>query len=80
MVKEWRCYMNTLLISILVFILGLIIGVLGVIGFNNFKLKRDEKEALDIIEQAKKNAEKSKRESILEAKEEVQKVIWTEEI
>ena len=66
--------MNTFLISILVFILGLIIGVVAIIGFNNLKAKRDEKEALDIIEQAKKNAEKSKRESILEAKEEIHKL------
>ena len=66
--------MNTVLISILVFILGLIIGVLGMIGLNNLKVKRGEKTALDIIEQAKKNAEKSKRESILEAKEEIHKL------
>ena len=66
--------MNTVLISILVFILGLIIGVLGIIGINTLRKKNSEKEALNIIEQAKKNAEKNKRESILEAKEEIHKL------
>lgn len=66
--------MNTILISILVFILGLIIGVVAIIVLNILKLKRDKKEALNIIEQAKKTAEKNKRESILEAKEEIHKL------
>ena len=66
--------MNTILISIIVFILGLIIGVLGIIGINTYKTKKNEKIALDIIEQAKKTAEKNKRESILEAKEEIHKL------
>ena len=66
--------MNTVLISILVFILGLIIGILVVIGLNILKKKKDNATALDIIEQAKKDAEKSKRESILEAKEEIHKL------
>ena len=66
--------MNTVLISILVFILGLIIGILAMIGFNTLRAKRDEKEALNIIEQAKKTAEKNKRESILETKDEIHKL------
>ena len=66
--------MNTILISIIVFILGLIIGVLGLIGINTLKAKRNEKQALNIIEEAKKTAEKNKRESILEAKEEIHKL------
>lgn len=66
--------MNTVLISILVFILGLIIGVLVMIGLKALKLKHDAAVALEIIEQAKKDAEKSKRESILEAKEEIHKL------
>ena len=56
--------MNTVLISILVFILGLIIGVLGLMGINALRKKNSVKEALNIIEQAKKSAEKNKRESI----------------
>lgn len=66
--------MNTILISILVFFLGLIIGILAMIGLNTLKLKKEAAMALDIIEQAKKDAEKHKRESILEAKEEVHKL------
>ena len=66
--------MDTILISILVFILGLIIGILTIIGLNTLKKKKNENEALDIIEQAKKTAEKTKRESILEAKEEIHKL------
>ena len=66
--------MNTILISILVFILGLIIGVFAIIALNTLKKKRDEVEALNIVEQAKKTAEKNKRESILEAKEEIHKL------
>lgn len=66
--------MNTILISILVFILGLIIGILAMVGLNALKLKREASIALGIVEQAKKDAEKSKRESILEAKEEIHKL------
>ena len=66
--------MNTVLISILVFVLGTVIGVLSVIGLNILKLKKDKKSAIDIIEKAKKDAEKSKRESILETKEEIHKL------
>jgi len=65
---------DTILISILVFILGLIIGILGMVGLNILKIKKDTNTALGIIEQAKKDAEKSKRESILEAKEEIHKL------
>ena len=57
--------MNITLISILVFILGIIIGVLTVIGFNTLKIKKDNTKANDIIEKAKKEAEKNKRQSIL---------------
>ena len=66
--------MNTVLISILVFILGIIIGVLTVIGFNTLKIKKDNTKANDIIEKAKKEAEKNKRQSILETKEELHKL------
>ena len=66
--------MNTVITSILVFILGLILGVLIMIGFRNFKNKKDTEKAADIIEDAKKQAEKAKRESILEAKQEIHKL------
>ena len=66
--------MNTILISILVFILGIVIGVITIIGLNTLKIKKDQTKALDIIEKAKKDAEKTKRESILETKEELHKL------
>lgn len=66
--------MDTVLISILVFVLGLIIGILAVVGLNVLKLKKGAITALEIVEDAKKEAEKSKRESILEAKEEIHKL------
>ena len=66
--------MNTVLISILVFVLGTIIGIISMIGLNILKLKRDNKTANNIIEKAKKDAEKTKRESILETKDEIHKL------
>ena len=52
--------MNTILISILVFVLGTIIGILSTIGFNILKLKKDNKTANDIVEKAKKMLKKIK--------------------
>ena len=66
--------MNTILISILVFILGLILGALAMIVVRNMKLKKDKAKAVDIVEKAKKDAEKAKRESIIEAKQEMHKL------
>ena len=66
--------MNTIITSILVFILGFIIGILGMIGFRNLKSKKDTDKAAGIIESAKKEAEKTKRESILETKQEIHKL------
>ena len=66
--------MNTVLISILVFVLGFIIGILAMIGIRTLKLKNDTAHATNIIENAKKDAEKAKRESILEAKQEIHKL------
>jgi len=66
--------MNTVLISILVFILGIVVGVVTIIWLNTLKIKKDKIKANDIIEKAKKDAEKNKRESILETKEELHKL------
>lgn len=56
------------------FVLGVIIGVISLIGINTLKLRRDTELALNIIEKAKKDAEKNKRETILETKEEIHKL------
>lgn len=66
--------MNTILISILVFIFGLVIGAVAILFTNNLKKKKEEKTALNIIESAKKEAEKNKKELILEAKDEIHKL------
>lgn len=66
--------MNEIVTSILIFILGLIIGILVIIGINILKSKRNAKIAMDIIEKAKKDADKSRRDSLLEAKEEIHKL------
>ena len=66
--------MNSVAVSILVFIVGLIIGAVGVVIFNNTKVKSSEKTALKIIENAKKEADKAKRNSLLETKEEINKL------
>ncbi len=66
--------MNDILISILVFTLGVFIGLVIVILANNIKKKRDESKSQSIIEKAKKEAEKIKRDMVLEAKEEIHKL------
>lgn len=63
--------MNSIIISILVFLLGLIIGGALIIGFGIIKRKRTESLVESMIETAKKEADKLKRDSILEYKEEI---------
>ena len=63
--------MNSVVFSILVFILGLIIGIVLVIVFGIIKRKKDEALVVSIIDNAKKEADKLKRDSILEYKEEI---------
>ena len=66
--------MNTVLFSILAFILGLAVGIGIVILINFIKKKKDESKSVSIIDKAKKEAEKIKRDSILEYKEEIHKL------
>jgi len=66
--------MNSVVFSILVFILGLIIGIVLVIVFGIIKRKKDEALVVSIIDNAKKEADKLKRDSILEYKEEMHKL------
>ena len=56
--------------SILLVVVGLVIGFLASIFFNSRKENNAKKVAESIIEKAKKDAEKAKRDSILELKEE----------
>ena len=66
--------MNEEVASILIFILGFILGIIALILFNVLRIRKKEKIASDIVENAKKEADKIKRETILEAKEEVHKL------
>lgn len=66
--------MNNATFSILLFVLGLALG-LGVTFLVSFlKKKRDEKKADSIIDNAKKDADKIKRDSLFETKEEIHKL------
>ena len=66
--------MNDTVFSILMLVLGIIVGVVAFLITNNIKSKKQEKKASTIIESAKKEAEKIKRENILETKEEINKL------
>ena len=66
--------MNGNLISILTFVLGLVLGVVAFFAYRTINIKKAEKTADSIIDKAKKDAEKHKRDTILEAKEEVHRI------
>ncbi len=66
--------MNKAVFSIFSFVLGIIIGVIILLIINYLKNKKTEKKADSIITSAKKEAEKIKRESIFETKEEINKL------
>ncbi len=62
--------MNSLIFSILLVICGLFVGVIVMIILNYVRGVGTSKKAVKVIENAKKEADKIKRNSILEAKEE----------
>ena len=66
--------MNSVWFSILQIILGFIIGAVVVILVVYLKNKKDAKKADDMITNAKKEADKIKRDSIFETKEEIHKL------
>ena len=66
--------MNVTTTSIVLFFVGIIIGIVLILVINFLKNKANEKKATDIVEKAKKEAEKAKRDSILETKEELHKL------
>ena len=66
--------MGNIAIFILMFILGIIVGVAILLVSLFIKKKKEENTALSIIEKAKKDADKIKRDSIFETKEEVHKL------
>jgi len=60
--------------SILMFVLGIVVGVIILLVVNFLRNKNNEKMADTIIEKAKKEAEKTKRDSLFEMKEEAHKL------
>ena len=66
--------MNDDFISILLLILGFVLGLVMFLVINYFKNKRDQALADSVIEKAKKEAEKIKRDSLFETKEEIHKL------
>lgn len=66
--------MNDVIFSILLVIVGLFVGAFIMILINKLKVSAAQKEAEKIIQDAKKKAEKAKRDGVLELKEESYKL------
>ena len=66
--------MDNIAIFILMFILGIIVGVAILLVSLFIKKKKEESTVLSIIDKAKKDADKIKRDSIFETKEEVHRL------
>ena len=66
--------MDSLAFSILLAVVGLFVGAFIMIIINKFKVSAAQKEADKLIQNAKKEAEKAKRDGILELKEESYKL------
>ena len=66
--------MDNILFSILLTIVGIFLGIIGVTIVNYLRGVNASKKADELIEKAKKEADKSKRDAILEAKEEAHKI------
>lgn len=62
--------MNNIVFSILLILIGLFVGIIFMIILNSIKLMNGSKKVQSLLDNAKKEADKLKRDSILEAKEE----------
>lgn len=62
--------MNNLVLSILLILIGLFVGIIIMIILNSIKVMAASKKVQKLLDDAKKEADKLKRDSILEAKEE----------
>ncbi len=69
--------MNDIALSILLIIIGLVVGAVIVLVINAIKKNASKNEADKLIQDAKRESEKLKRDSILEAKEESYKLKQT---
>ncbi|MBP3461526.1 MAG: ribonuclease Y [Bacilli bacterium] len=66
--------MDNVFFSILLVLIGLFVGIIVMIIFNYIKNANAESKAEKMIENAKKEAEKAKRDSIVEAKDEAYRI------
>ena len=66
--------MDNIMLSILFVILGLFVGIIGMIVLNYIKINMSGKKAESIIDKANKEADKIKRNYLLDAKEEAHKL------
>lgn len=66
--------MNNIIFSILLVLIGLFVGIIAMILLNTIKVSAADKKSQKILDNAKKEADKIKRDSILEAKEENHKL------
>lgn len=66
--------MDKTVLSILLFILGLILGAVIIIVIDVLKKKKAQNDAESIVDKAKKDADKIKRDSLFETKEEIHKL------
>lgn len=66
--------MENILYSILLILVGLSFGIIIVLIINKLKIVKSQKDADKLIENAKKEAEKIKRDNVLEIKEETYKL------
>ena len=62
--------MDNVVFSILLVVVGLFVGAFIMVIINKFRINAAQKEADKLIREAKKEAEKAKRDGILELKEE----------
>lgn len=62
--------MNNLVLSILLILIGLFVGIIIMVILNSIKVMATSKKVQKLLDDAKKEADKLKRDSILEAKEE----------
>ena len=66
--------MNNTIFSILLVVVGLFVGAFIMLIINKLKVSTAQKEADKLIQDAKREAEKAKRDGILELKEESYKL------
>ncbi len=66
--------MNSIVISILLVVVGIIVGLVGALIVNSLKGNMASKKADNLINQAKKEIEKLKRDAAMEQKEEARKM------